>query len=78
MVGCESGVELHDALTEAWDTKNNPSGLKIRKGSTHGRRLSNGVEKSVCRRDKYLMGEMVRAASVRAVKQEEIYQGDFR
>ena len=53
LVGCESGVECHDALTTAF-----------------GGFPSNGIEKSLTRRDKHPMGEAVRAAGLRAVKQK--------
>ena len=53
LVGCESGVECHDALTSA--LRGHPS---------------NGPERSLARRDKHPMGECVRNAGLRAVKQE--------
>ena len=53
LVGCESGVECHDALTTAF-----------------GGFPSNGIEKSLTRRDKHPMGECVRNAGLRAVRQE--------
>ena len=53
LVGCESGVECHDALTTAF-----------------GGFPSNGIEKSLTRRDKHPMGEAVREAGLRAVKQK--------
>ena len=54
--GCESGVELSDALSARYGGKQ----LK-----------SNGEALSHHRRDKYLMGERVRAAGLRAAKQVE-------
>lgn len=53
LVGCECGVECHDALTSAL------------RGHA-----SNGPERSLARRDKHPMGEAVRHAGLRAVKQE--------
>ena len=53
LVGCESGVECHDALTSA--LRGHPS---------------NGPERSLARRDKHPMGECVRNAGLRAVRQE--------
>mmetsp|Transcript_11395 Transcript_11395/g.35088 ORF Transcript_11395/g.35088 Transcript_11395/m.35088 type:complete len:516 (-) Transcript_11395:71-1618(-) len=53
LVGCECGVECHDALTTAF-----------------GGFPSNGVERSLTRRDKHPMGEAVRTAGLRAVKQK--------
>eukprot|EP00457_Paulinella_chromatophora_P002941 gb/GEZN01002946.1/.p1 GENE.gb/GEZN01002946.1/~~gb/GEZN01002946.1/.p1 ORF type:complete len:581 (+),score=72.13 gb/GEZN01002946.1/:152-1894(+) len=49
--GCETGVELADALSE---------GLGL---------LTNGTNRSDCRRNKYLMNERVRAAGIPAVMQ---------
>jgi len=51
VAGCETGVELSDAISEA---------LHLR---------TNGTKLSDQRRNKYLMGEQVRQAGVRAVKQ---------
>ena len=53
IVGCESGVECCDSLSEAL-----------------GGFPTNGVTMSLARRDKYPMGEAVRAAGLRAVKQQ--------
>ena len=53
LIGCESGVECFDVITEAL-----------------GGFPTNGVERSLMRRDKYPMGEAVRAAGLRAVKQQ--------
>ena len=53
LVGCESGVECHDALTTAF-----------------GGFPSNGIERSLTRRDKHPMGEAVRTSGLRAVKQK--------
>ncbi|KAJ1446914.1 ATP-grasp domain-containing protein [Pelagophyceae sp. CCMP2097] len=52
-VGCESGVECYDLLSERM-----------------GGFPTNGVASSLARRDKYPMGEHVRAAGLRAVKQQ--------
>jgi biotin carboxylase len=54
IIGCETGVEAFDAITEAMP------GIP-----------SNGSATSAPRRDKWLMGEKVRQAGVRAVKQQE-------
>jgi len=51
MVGCESGVELHDALTASMGFS------------------GNGKELTQARRNKYIMGERIRACGLRAVKQ---------
>lgn len=53
-VGCESGVELSDALS-----------------ARHGKVPTNGEELSHHRRDKYLMGEKIREAGLRAARQVE-------
>eukprot|EP00456_Euglypha_rotunda_P039680 TRINITY_DN3058_c0_g1_i10.p1 TRINITY_DN3058_c0_g1~~TRINITY_DN3058_c0_g1_i10.p1 ORF type:complete len:576 (-),score=63.92 TRINITY_DN3058_c0_g1_i10:11-1588(-) len=52
--GCETGVELADAISEA---------LGLR---------TNGTQLSDTRRNKYLMGEQVRRAGVRAVQQARV------
>ena len=66
MVGCESGVELTDELTNLWVSKS---------GSKKCNVLTNGTEMSRARRDKYHMGEAVRRAGLRAVKQEIYGEG---
>lgn len=53
LCGAEPGVELFDAITSRWG----------------GDVASNGEKYSAARRDKYLMGERVREAGLRAVKQ---------
>jgi len=54
LIGCESGVEFFDELTE------------VMPGFP-----TNGTKMSAARRDKYLMGESVRSAGLRAVRQQE-------
>ena len=66
MVGCETGVELCDELTERW-VQENPG--------THV--TTNGTRMSIARRDKYDMGEAVRLAGVRSVGQIEVEDGKF-
>ncbi len=68
MVGCESGVELTDELTNLWQKEWGGSGKHI---------MTNGTKMSRARRDKHEMGEAVRKAGVRAVKQELIAGGSF-
>ena len=70
MVGCESGVELCDELTERWVNDHKAARL-----GTHV--TTNGTAMSLARRDKYEMGEAVRKASIRAVKQIEVNEGRF-
>ena len=66
MVGCESGVELTDQLTNLWVRKYAGKNCPI---------TTNGVAMSRARRDKYHMGEAVRAAGLRAVQQELFGEG---
>ncbi|GMH73827.1 hypothetical protein TrRE_jg10511 [Triparma retinervis] len=66
MVGCESGVELTDELTNLWVKKFAGPNCPI---------TTNGVSMSRARRDKYHMGEAVRAAGLRAVQQELFGEG---
>ena len=60
MVGCESGVELTDSLTNLWTKEYGGGGSHI---------LTNGVGMSRARRDKFAMGEAVRSAGLRAAGQ---------
>ena len=69
MVGCESGVELTDELTDLWQREFAPKDIN--------HVMTNGTAMSRARRDKYLMGEAVRNAGVRAVKQKQFRGGDF-
>jgi len=65
MVGCESGVELMDSITEQFKIMD-PKNPTI---------LTNGSAGSLARRDKWEMGEKVRRAGVRAVGQIECKNG---
>ena len=65
MVGCESGVELLDSITEEFK-KMDPRNPTI---------LTNGSGGSFARRDKWHMGEKVRASNIRAVGQIECRNG---
>mmetsp|Transcript_20191 Transcript_20191/g.42283 ORF Transcript_20191/g.42283 Transcript_20191/m.42283 type:complete len:494 (-) Transcript_20191:89-1570(-) len=66
MVGCESGVELTDELTNLWVKKYASKNCPI---------TTNGVAMSKARRDKYHMGEAVRSHGLRAVQQELFGEG---
>ena len=61
MVGCESGVELTDELTNLWVEKYKDKNCHV---------VTNGVGMSRARRDKYEMGEAVRGKGLRAAGQK--------
>jgi hypothetical protein len=70
IAGAETGVRTADSLLEAVNrvqkSMGGPANL-----------LGNGIKGSEARREKYEMGEKVRAAGVRAVKQMRVTEGQY-
>jgi hypothetical protein len=72
LVGCESGVALYDALTEELRLPSSREGGREGESAASippAALKGNLASLSLARRNKYLMGEAIRAAGLRAAKQ---------